>query len=75
MPGGYARATPEGTETDMKLLFDMIVENVPEPRVEHDGAFRLQVNNLDYSEYLGRMFGGKVLRGAVKVGDRVENAP
>ncbi|MDH4389364.1 MAG: translational GTPase TypA [Fimbriimonas sp.] len=70
--GGYARATPEGTETDMKLLFDMIVENVPEPRVEHEGAFRLQVNNLDYSEYLGRMFGGKVLRGTVKVGDRVE---
>ncbi len=70
--GGYARATPEGTETDMKLLFDMIVENVPEPRVEREGAFRLQVNNLDYSEYLGRMFGGKVLRGEVKVGDRVE---
>jgi GTP-binding protein len=70
--GGYARATPEGTETDMKLLFDMIVECVPEPRVEHEGAFRLQVNNLDYSEYLGRMFGGKVLRGTVKVGDRVE---
>ncbi len=70
--GGYARATPEGTETDMKLLFDMIVNNVPDPRVEHEGAFRLQVNNLDYSEYLGRMFGGKVLRGAVKVGDRVE---
>lgn len=70
--GGYARATPEGTETDMKLLFDMIVENVPEPRVEKEGSFRLQVNNLDYSEYLGRMFGGKVLRGEVKVGDRVE---
>jgi GTP-binding protein len=70
--GGYARATPEGTETDMKLLFDMIVENVPEPRVEREGAFRLQVNNLDYGEYLGRMFGGKVLRGEVKVGDRVE---
>lgn len=70
--GGYARATPEGTETDMKLLFDMIVENVPEPRVEREGSFRLQVNNLDYSEYLGRMFGGKVLRGEVKVGDRVE---
>ena len=30
------------------------------------------MNNLDYSDYLGRMFGGKVLRGAVRVGDRVE---
>lgn len=70
--GGYARNTPDGTETDMKLLFDLIVNSVPEPRVEKEGAFRLQVNNLDYSEYLGRMFGGKVLRGSVKVGDRVE---
>ena len=69
---GYARSTPEGTETDMRLLFEAIVEHVPLPRVEHEGPFRLQVNNLDYSEYLGRMFGGKVLRGSVKVGDRVE---
>lgn len=70
--GGYARTKPEGSEMDMKLLFDAIVEHVPEPRVVREGPFRLQVNNLDYSEYLGRMFGGKVLRGEVKVGDRVE---
>jgi GTP-binding protein len=70
--GGYARMNPGDTEMDMKLLFDAIVEHVPEPKVEQEGPFRLQVNNLDYSEYLGRMFGGKVLRGAVKVGDRVE---
>jgi GTP-binding protein len=70
--GGYARSTPDGTEQDMRLLFEAILAHVPEPRVEKEGAFRLQVNNLDYSEYLGRMFGGKVLRGAVKVGDRVE---
>jgi GTP-binding protein len=58
---GYARSTTEGTETDMRLLFEAIVEHVPLPRVEHEGPFRLQVNNLDYSEYLGRMFGGEVL--------------
>jgi GTP-binding protein len=70
--GGYARQKPDGTETDMRLLFEAIIEHVPTPRVETEGSFRLQVNNLDYSDYLGRMFGGKVLRGAVKVGDRVE---
>ncbi len=70
--GGYARLSPDGTETDMRELFEMIVNNVPPPKVESEGAFRLQVNNLDYSDYLGRMFGGKVLRGSVKVGDRVE---
>lgn len=70
--GGYARANPGDEEMDMKLLFDAIVEHVPDPNVELEGPFRLQVNNLDYSDYLGRMFGGKVLRGQVKVGDRVE---
>lgn len=69
---GFARSKPDGTETDMRLLFDMITESIPEPRVEKEGPFRLQVNNLDYSDYLGRMFGGKILRGTVKVGDRVE---
>jgi len=70
--GGYARVAPDGSEKDMRELFEMIVNAVPPPRVENEGPFLLQVNNLDYSDYLGRMFGGKVLRGVVKVGDRVE---
>ncbi len=70
--GGYARVEPDGGEKDMRELFEMIVNAIPPPRVELEGAFLLQVNNLDYSDYLGRMFGGKVLRGTVKVGDRVE---
>ena len=69
--GGYARVAPDGAESDMRELFEMIVNAVPPPAVEIDGAFLLQVNNLDYSDYLGRMFGGKVLRGEVKVGDRL----
>jgi GTP-binding protein len=69
---GFARSEPTGNEADLRLLFDMILSEIPEPRVEAEGAFRLQVNNLDYSDYLGRMFGGKVLRGTIKVGDRVE---
>jgi len=68
---GFARVSPDGSEKDMRELFEMIVNSVPPPRVEMEGPFLLQVNNLDYSEYLGRMFGGKVLRGSVKVGDRV----
>jgi GTP-binding protein len=70
--GGFARVSPDGGETDMRELFEMIVNAVPPPRVEMEGPFLLQVNNLDYSDYLGRMFGGKVLRGTLKVGDRVE---
>jgi GTP-binding protein len=69
---GFARIVPDGPEMDLRLLFEAIIQNVPAPRVEAEGPFRLQVNNLDYSDYLGRMFGGKVLRGTIKVGDRVE---
>ena len=70
--GGYARVSPDGSEKDMRELFEMIINAVPPPKVEIEGSFLLQVNNLDYSDYLGRMFGGKVLQGSVKVGDRVE---
>ncbi len=70
--GGFARVSPDGAESDMRELFEMIINAVPPPRVEMEGPFLLQVNNLDYSDYLGRMFGGKVLRGEIKVGDRLE---
>lgn len=69
--GGFARVQPDGGEQDMRELFEMILNAVPPPNVQEDGPFLLQVNNLDYSDYLGRMFGGKVLRGCVKVGDRM----
>ena len=68
---GFARISPDGGETDMRALFEMIINSVPPPSVVSEGPFLLQVNNLDYSDYLGRMFGGKVLRGSVKVGDRL----
>lgn len=68
---GFARLEPNGTETDLRHLFEAIVKHVPAPKVQEDGPFQMQVNNLDYSEYLGRMFGGKVRRGKVRVGDRL----
>jgi GTP-binding protein len=74
--GGFARVAPDGSEMDMRELFEMIVNSVPPPTpippIESgEEPFLLQVNNLDYSDYLGRMFGGKVLRGEVQVGDRL----
>ena len=71
---GFARVAADGSEQDMRELFEMIVNSVPPPTGEIDGPFQLQVNNLDYSDYLGRMFGGKVLRGVLKVGDRLIKA-
>jgi GTP-binding protein len=68
---GFARLEPNGSETDLRHLFEAIVKHIPAPQVQEDGPFQLQVNNLDYSEYLGRLFGGKVRRGKVRIGDRL----
>ncbi|MBX7132182.1 MAG: translational GTPase TypA [Fimbriimonadaceae bacterium] len=69
--GGFARVSPDGSEQDMRELFEMVVNAVPPPAGNAEEPFQVQINNLDYSDYLGRMFGGKILRGTVKVGDRV----
>ncbi|MCW5943773.1 MAG: translational GTPase TypA [Fimbriimonadaceae bacterium] len=68
---GFARISPDGGETDMRVMLEMLVNAVPPPDVEREGPFLLQVANLDYSDYLGRMFGGKVLRGHVRINDRL----
>jgi GTP-binding protein len=69
--GGFARVSPDGSEQDMRELFELIVNSVPPPDTDPNGPFQVQVTNRDYSDYLGRMFGGKILRGMVKVGDRL----
>ncbi|MGI8923416.1 MAG: translational GTPase TypA [Fimbriimonadales bacterium] len=67
---GFARVSPDGGEQDMRELFEMIINAVPPPS-SGDGQLLMQINNLDYSDYMGRMFGGKVLQGQLRVGDRL----
>ena len=67
---GYAVLDPNDDPIDIDPLFQMILKHVPPPAVELNGPFQLQVTNLDYDDHLGRMFGGKILRGTVK---RAEN--
>ncbi len=68
---GFARKEPHGPENNLQLLFESILHDIPAPSVNPDGPARLQINNLDYSDYLGRLFGGKLLRGRVHIGDRL----
>ena len=68
---GYAVLDPNDTPVDIDPLFQMILKHVPPPAVEMDGPFQLQVTTLDYDDHLGRMFGGKILRGTVKRGETI----
>ncbi len=59
---------------DLSALFETIHAKVPEARGDPDAPFRMQVANLDYSGYLGRLAIGRVLQGRVKAGETIVRA-
>jgi GTP-binding protein len=62
---GWMAESPEGPQTDLAPMFDMILRHVPEPAVE-EGAFRLLGTILEANPYLGRIVTGRITSGTVK---------
>src|ERR1017187_4476387 len=60
---GTAQLTPEASGTDLRPLFDAILEHCPLPSGDPDAVLQLLVANLDYSDYLGRLAIGRVFSG------------
>ena len=46
-----------------------VIEHVPPPHVDQDGPFLMQVSTLAWSDYIGQIGGGRVLRGTLNKGD------
>ena len=57
--------------TDMTPLFDTIINEVPSPIADPEGAFQMQISQLDYSSYLGVIGVGRITRGSVKPNQQV----
>ncbi len=68
---GYASEGDSVREGDMTPLFEAIVKYCPQPEVDPDGPFQMQVSNLDYNSYVGAIAVGRVTRGSVKPGQQV----
>ena len=68
---GIAKRSPEETSTDLRPLFEAILEHIPPPQGDPDIPLQFQVANLDYSDYLGRIAIGRVFHGALRHGDEV----
>ncbi|MBQ7036794.1 MAG: translational GTPase TypA [Clostridia bacterium] len=68
---GWASTDPHTTGTDLKVLFDLILETIPAPEGEEDGPLQMLISNIDYDNYTGRIAIGKVQRGQVRVGDNI----
>ncbi len=57
--------------SDLRPLFEAIVEHVPPPRGDADAGLQLLVTNLDSSDYLGRIAIGRIFNGRIRVGDPI----
>jgi len=68
---GTASTSTESSGSDLQPLFDAILEHIPPPKGEADGALQIQVANLDYSDYLGRLAIARVFNGTLKNGEEV----
>jgi len=56
---------------DLTFLFDAIVNTIPPPSGDPQKTLQVQVTNLDYSDYLGRIAIARVFEGTLHRGDLV----
>ncbi|MGM9619354.1 MAG: translational GTPase TypA [Oscillospiraceae bacterium] len=63
---GTASYSPDVPGTDLKPLFDTILEYIPALEADVDQPFQMLVSAIDYNEYVGRIAIGRVERGTLK---------
>ncbi len=63
---GYAKLDMNETSDNMRPLFDTVLKHVPAPVADDAGSLQLQISNLDYSTFVGRIAIGRVARGLIK---------
>ena len=63
---GTASVQPDVAGSDLKPLFDTILEYIPAPEADVDAPFQMLVSSIDYNEFVGRIAIGRIERGAIK---------
>ena len=53
-------------EEDITYLLDQIIEHIPAPGVDITGTPQMLITSLDYSNYIGRIAVGRLMRGVLK---------
>ena len=64
--GGYASDDDSTRGGDMTPMFEAIIDKVPAPDVNLEGALQMQISSLDYSSFVGAIGIGRVTRGIAK---------
>ena len=62
---GTASYSPDVPGTDLKPLFETILEYIPAPKTDADAPFQMLVSSIDYNEFVGRIAIGRIERGSI----------
>ena len=69
---GTASYSPDVAGTDLKPLFETILEYIPAPEMNVEAPFQMLVSSVDYNEYVGRIAIGRIERGAIRQNQEIE---
>ena len=68
---GTASYSPDEMGTDLKPLFETIIQYIDAPKGDPNAPLQLLVSSIDYNEYVGRLAIGRVEQGTIKVNQDV----
>ena len=63
---GTASYSPEVEGTDLRPLFDTILDYIPAPEMDTEAPFQMLVSSIDYNEFVGRIAIGRIERGTIR---------
>ena len=63
---GTASVQPDVAGSDLKPLFDTIIDYIPAPEVDLEAPFQMLVSSIDYNEFVGRIAIGRIERGTIR---------
>jgi GTP-binding protein len=62
---GVAKKKLDDSSSNLRPLFDQIIETIPAPHALRDDSLQLLVANVDYNEYVGRLAIGRIFSGEI----------
>jgi GTP-binding protein len=68
---GFAKLEMDQESTDMRPLLEVIVNKIKGPVADLEKPLQMQVTNIDYNEYVGRIGIGRIFNGVVNKGQKI----
>ena len=64
---GIASYSADEPGTDMKPLFETILNHIPAPEGDPEAGLQILISTIDYNEYVGRIGVGKIDNGTIRL--------